>query len=355
MNVTGFLATILLCLVIYIAVRDSRAGRKKKDQSKKRKSIRKYFTSLDLPRKIEYVSKLIFAGLFLYLYFAYFPIVIAILSIHGIIIYVLILILTVTTTWRVVTSGDRTQLEPLETNSLSFLGLILSFVGIARSTKFNAIYLDGTASIVNIALLAVEYSAYLFFIFSLAFLLISDCCRLLIKCGMKLSIKFHAIRACVRKNVFPRARMCGLSVKLARAFKTKHRWMKWLCVLPMPLTFTLDVLAYLLQYICIIVFWIPAFCLVESLRLVCSPILMVARRLCEFSNRRITVISFRLSIAVAMLLVVIMNRFGYITTTDATTSVLEFVASVLIIPIVLGWIQEALPDNKKADAGDLQD
>lgn len=343
MNVTGFLATTLLCLVIYIAVRDSRASRKEKDQS--RKSIRKYFTSLDLPRKIEFISKLIFAGLFLYLYFAYFPIVLAILSIPGIIIYVLILILTVTTTWRVVTSGDRTQLEPLETNSLAFLGLILSLVGIVRSTNFNAMYLDGIASIGNIALLAIEYSAYLFFIFSLAFLLISDCCKLLIKCGMKLSIKFHAVRACVRKNAFPCTKECGLSVKLARVFKSKHRWMKWLCVLPMPLTFTLDVLAYLIQYICIIVFWIPAFCLVESLRLVCSPILMVARRLCAFSNRRITVIAFRLSIAVAMLLVVIMNRFGYITTTDATTSVLEFVASVLIIPIVLGWIQEVLPNK----------
>ena len=53
----------------------------------------------------------------MYLYFAYFPIVLAILSIPGIIIYVLILILTGTTTWRVVTSGDGTQLEPLETNS----------------------------------------------------------------------------------------------------------------------------------------------------------------------------------------------------------------------------------------------
>ena len=352
MNVTVFLSTTLLCLVIYTAVRDFRTSRKKKDQSKKRKSIRKHFTSLDLPRKIEFISKLIFAGLFLYIYFAYFPIVIAILSLPGIIIYVLILILTVTTTWRVVTSGDRTQLEPLETNSLAFLGLILSFVGIVRSTKFNVIYLDGTASIGNIALLAVEYSAYLFFIFSLAFLLISDCCRLIMKCGMKLSIKFHKIRDHVRKNASPRTRECGLSVKLARVFKSKHRWIKGLCLLPMPLNFSLDVLAYLIQYICIIVFWIPAFCLVESLRLVCSPILMIARRLCAFSNRRITVIAFRLSIAVAMLLVVIMNRFGYITTTDATTSVLEFVASVLIIPIVLGWIQEALPNNKSTEQVD---
>lgn len=352
MNVTGFLATILLCLVIYIAVRDSRASRKKKGQSKKRKSIRKYFTSLDLPRKIEFISKLIFAGLFLYIYFAYFPIVIAILSLPGIIIYVLILILTVTTTWRVVTSGDRTQLEPLETNSLAFLGLILSFVGIVRSTKFNVIYLDGTASIGNIALLAVEYSAYLFFIFSLAFLLISDCCRLIMKCGMKLSTKFRTIRVFVRKNALPHTRECGLSTKLVIAFKTKGRRTKWLCILPMPLTFAFDVLAYLIQYICIIVFWFPAFCLVESFRLICSAVLFVARRLCAFSNRRITVIAFRLSIAVAMLLVVIMNSFGYITTTDATTSVLEFVASVLIIPILLGWIQEALPNNKSTEQVD---
>lgn len=349
MNVTGFLATTLLCFVIYIAVRDYRASRKKKDQSKKRKSIREYFTSLDLSRKIEFISKLIFAGLFLYIYFEYFSIVIAILSIPGIIIYVLILILTVATIWKVVKSSGRTQLDPLETNSLAFLGLILSFVGIARSTKFNAIYLDGTASIGNMALLAVEYSAYLFFVFSLAYLLISDCCTLLIRCGSKLSIKFRTIRDHVRKNAFPRTRECRLSVKLVMAFRAKSRWTKWLSILPMPLAFVLDVLAYFFQYICIIAFWIPLFCLIESLRLICSFILAIARRLCAFSNRRITVLSFRLSIAVAMLLIVIMNRFGYITTTDATTSVLEFVASVLIIPIVLGWIQEALPNNKSME------
>lgn len=349
MNVTGFLATTLLCLVIYTAIRDFRASRKKKDQSSKRKSVRKYFISLGFSQKIEFISKLIFAGLFLYLYFVYFPIVLAILSIPGIIIYVLILILAVTTTWSVVTSGDRTQLDPLETNSLAFLGLILSFVGIVRSTKFNAIYLDGTASIGNIALLAIEYSAYLFFIFSLAFLLISDCCRLMMKCGMKLSTKFRTIRDFVRKNTLPRTRECWLSAKLVVAFRAKGRWTKWLSILPMPLAFVLDVLAYWLQYICIIVFWIPLFCLIESLRLICSFILAIARRLYAFSNRRITVISFRLSIAVAMFLVVIMNRFDYITTTDATTSVLEFVASVLIIPIVLGWIQEALPNNKSTD------
>lgn len=120
-------------------------------------------------------------------------------------------------------------------------------------------------------------------------------------------------------------------------------------MLSMPLTFTLDVLAYLVQYVCIILFWIPLFCLIESFRLICSFILAIARRLYAFSDRRMTVIAFRLSIAVAMLLVVIMNRFGVITTTEATTSVLEFVASVLIIPIVLGWIQEDLPNNKKME------
>lgn len=347
MNVTGFLATILLCLVIYVTVRDSIENRKKKDPNTKRKSIRKHFMGLDLPRRIEFISKLIFAGLVLYLYFTNFPIVLAILSIPGIIIYVLILILTVTTTWRVVTSGDKTQLKPLETNSLAFLGLILSFVGIARSTKFNAIYFDSTASMGNVALLAAEYSAYLFFIISLSFLLISDCCEFLIWCGSKLSIKFHTIRACVKKKALPHTRVCKLSIKLTRGFQTKRRWAKWLCSLPILLALVWDVLAYLIQYIFIITFWFPAFCLVESIRLVCSPILIVARRLCAFSNRRITVVAFRLSIAAAMLLVVIMNRFGYITTTDATTSVLEFVASVLIIPIVLGWIQGAMAGNEK--------
>lgn len=183
----------------------------------------------------------------------------------------------------------------------------------------------------------------------LAFLPITDCCKALKWCASKCSKIFHTLRTYVRRKVVPRTRKCEHSVKHAREFQTKSRWRKWLCILPMLLTFALDALAYLIQYMLIIGFWIPAFCLVEATRLIWSSILRVARRLCAFSNRRITVIAFRLSIIVAMFLVVIMNRFGYITTTDATTSVLEFVASVLIIPIVLGWIQEALPDNKNIE------
>lgn len=349
MNVTCFLSVILLCLVLYVAVRDFVVNRKRSDGSKNIKSVREDFASLDLPHKIEFISKPIFLALFLYLYFAHFSFFVVVMSIPSLIAYTLVFVLTLATTWKVIKSGERTQLTPLESNSLAFLGMILGFVGIARSVNFDMMYAENTVPIMHVFLLAIEYSAYLFFIASLAFLLITDCSRALIWCAARLSTKFHSCEERIRRNAFPHTRKCGCSVKLKAAFCAKRKWTRWLYVLPMLLTFTLDVFGYLAQYIFILVFSFPLFCLTELFRLICSFVLTIARCLCALSNRRITVIAFRLSIAAAMLLIVIMNRFGLITTTEATTSLLEFVASVLIIPIVLGWLQEALPNNSNKE------
>ena len=349
MNVTRFLAVVLLCLVIYALFIEPIKNRKRGDRNKKENEIKKLFASRDLPRIIGFLAQMVFVVLFPYLCFTHLPFALVILLIPATVIYMFILIITLDTTWKVIKSGERTQLTSLEINSLAFLGIIFAVLGLIRSTHFAAIYSESTASIMHVSVLAIEYAVYLFFISSLAFLPITDGCKVLKWCASKLSTKFHTLRDCVRRNVVPHTRKCRLSVKLMVAFRTKSKWTKWLSILPMLLVFVLDALAYLIQYMLIIGFWIPAFCLLESTRLIWSSILRVARRLCAFSNRRITVIAFRLSIIVAMFLVVIMNRFGYITTTEATTSVLEFVASVLIIPIVLGWIQEALPDNKKTE------
>lgn len=349
MNITRFLSVILLCLGFYSISRDSIISHKNKNRNNNTKKITEYFAGFDLPHIMQISASLILAAIFLYLSIRHFVLVIAIITIPGLIIYFLIIIFTLATTWKVIRSGERTQLKSLETNSLTFLGMIFSFLGIVRSAHFDAIYLESTASIIHVSILALEYSAYLFFIISPAFLLISDCCRVLIWCASKLSTKYRKLEEHIRKYALPHTRKCGLSVKLTTIFCAKRKWTRWFYILPMSLSFTLDVLAYLVQYVCIIVFWIPLFCLIESFRLICSFILAIARRLCAFSNRRITVIAFRLSIAIAMLLVVIMNRFGFIATTEATTAVLEFVASVLIIPIVLGWIQEALPNNKNTE------
>lgn len=150
MNVTCFLSVILLCLVIYAALKDLMVNRNSGDGSKKAKNTWNNFSSLDLPQKIEFFSKAIALALFAYLYLTHFSFVVAVISIPGLIAYALVLILTLATTWKVIKSGDSTQLTPLESNSLAFLGMVLGFVGLARAVSFNTTYTESTVPIMHV-------------------------------------------------------------------------------------------------------------------------------------------------------------------------------------------------------------
>lgn len=64
------------------------------------------------------------------------------------------------------------------------------------------------------------------------------------------------------------------------------------------------------------------------------------------SDKRIVAISFRIGIILALVLVVILNRYEPIFKIgDANTAILEFVASAIIIPVVFEWIN-SIKSNK---------
>lgn len=57
------------------------------------------------------------------------------------------------------------------------------------------------------------------------------------------------------------------------------------------------------------------------------------------SDKRVVVISFRIALIMALICIVILNRYQSIfKMKDASTAVLEFVASAIIIPVVFEWI-----------------
>ena len=65
----------------------------------------------------------------------------------------------------------------------------------------------------------------------------------------------------------------------------------------------------------------------------------LADRFVELTNKRMIAICFRIAIILALVCTGVINRYQPIfRNEEATTAILEFVASAIIIPIVFDWI-----------------
>lgn len=70
---------------------------------------------------------------------------------------------------------------------------------------------------------------------------------------------------------------------------------------------------------------------------------MIARRICvwliSLSDKRIVAVSFRIAVILGLGCTVLINRYApFLHYNEESTAVLEFIASALIIPVVLNWI-----------------
>lgn len=72
-------------------------------------------------------------------------------------------------------------------------------------------------------------------------------------------------------------------------------------------------------------------------------VIMIARRICvwliSLSDKRIVAVSFRIAVILGLGCTVLINRYApFLHYNEESTAVLEFIASALIIPVVLNWI-----------------
>ena len=59
----------------------------------------------------------------------------------------------------------------------------------------------------------------------------------------------------------------------------------------------------------------------------------------KLSDKKIVAVSFRIAIIAALVITVIVNRYDvFVKNVEESTSVLEFIASSIIIPVVFEWI-----------------
>ena len=111
----------------------------------------------------------------------------------------------------------------------------------------------------------------------------------------------------------------------------------------------IDIALYLVSYVCLFLLWIPLLSLIAIIGILGKCFLGIVRWIDCLSVRRVIVISFRIAIIAALLLLVALNEYGIFCTSKETTAVVEFIASVLIIPIVFEWVHSALKKHENTE------
>ena len=124
-------------------------------------------------------------------------------------------------------------------------------------------------------------------------------------------------------------------------WETLSRWNKfirWIRYVLIPITFVLDIIMVLINIVSLFICDIMGYVFTLA-RMIKKTLSRVSRWILELSDKRVVVISFRVALVMALLCVVILNRYQTIFKfEEESTAVLEFIASAIIIPVVFDWI-----------------
>lgn len=113
---------------------------------------------------------------------------------------------------------------------------------------------------------------------------------------------------------------------------------RWIRYLLLPATFVLDIIIMFISiFISLISYSVGYICVLA--RMIKKTLNSLLNWLSELSDKRIVAISFRIALILALICIVVMNRYQPIfKMQEANTAVFEFLASAIIIPIVFEWI-----------------
>lgn len=153
----------------------------------------------------------------------------------------------------------------------------------------------------------------------------------------------------IKNRIVPEKRRTTWSEKLLNNQKRAGSWRKYLWFISLIIMIPIDIALYLVSYVCLFLLWIPLLSLIAIIGILGKCFLGIVRWIDCLSVRRVIVISFRIAIIAALLLLVALNEYGIFCTSKETTAVVEFIASVLIIPIVFEWVHSALKKHENTE------
>ena len=113
------------------------------------------------------------------------------------------------------------------------------------------------------------------------------------------------------------------------------RWIRYLLLAP---TFVLDIIIMFISILNSLISYSVGYICVLT-KMIKKTLNSLSNWLSELSDKRIVAISFRIALILALICIVVLNRYQSIfKMQEANTAIFEFVASAIIIPIVFEWI-----------------
>lgn len=144
-----------------------------------------------------------------------------------------------------------------------------------------------------------------------------------------------------------------VSVKSFLIFQWEHigRWngyVKWIRYLLLPFAFVIDIIFLIIRVLIYTVIWYSIGYICILIRLIKKTLDKLSNWILDLSDKRIVAISFRIALIMALVCIVVMNRYQPIfKEQEASTAVLEFVASAIIIPVIFEWINSAKNNHQE--------
>lgn len=246
---------------------------------------------------------------------------------------------------KVVSSSDSGKLSLKEQAAINMLAYILWFFGIykifEKIIEKTYMYTNVYLSDMFVALIYVlVFYLYIFFICSLLPELIITVINILKRMYDKLpwNDKIKSFGDYWVNKLDKPIAFKSIFILQWEVIGKRNRSIRWIRYLLLPITFVLD--------ICIMFVSVLISLISYSVGYICVLTIMIKKTLNSLSNwllglsdKKIVAISFRIALILALVCIVVMNRYQPIfKMQEANTAVLEFVASAIIIPTVFEWI-----------------
>lgn len=240
--------------------------------------------------------------------------------------------------------------SPLDNDEhYSLFIFILPAISIMQKIEFSQVYAiantSGSQAVKAILFLFILYLLSSIVIFSLIIYPSTFWATVILKFKSRISCAFYIAKECLAKKLSIPNEYYPLYKQFLSLYRIKQKHPA--SVTAFPIYIALDLLCYMLLYSFQVFVVLPLAIAVYILSICNSILLFVSQKVAKLSPRRALFFAFRCSIVVAATLVVITVRVLSEGQSDTIASIVEFIASVIVIPVVFQWIQGILEEWRK--------